>query len=36
MAIVKVGQIKTSLNKAIAYITRDDKTQDKYYVTARW
>ena len=36
MAIVKVGQIKTSLNKAIAYITRDDKTQDKYYVTVSW
>lgn len=36
MAIVKVGQIKTSLNKAISYITRDDKTQDKYYVTVSW
>lgn len=36
MAIVKVGQIKKSLDKAIAYITRDDKTRDKDFVSASW
>lgn len=36
MAIVKVGQIKKSLDKAIAYITRDDKTRDKDLVSSSW
>lgn len=36
MAIVKVGQIKKSLNKAIAYITRDDKTCNKEFISSSW
>lgn len=36
MAIVKVGQIKKSLDKAIKYITKPGKTQDGWLVSASW
>lgn len=36
MAIVKVGQIKKSLDKAITYITKPQKTQDGWLVSASW